>query len=286
MASATYTFTRDGSTSDSLAINFAVGGTAIFNADYTVAGATTFGASSGSILIAAGQTAASMVITSVPDSLVEPDETIVITLAPDPTYLLTTPSPVILTIVDDDTAVTGYQYNSGAYAVTPGVSVPSGLLYLIGTSNNTTAYSNPIPGKMLGKSSAPESGAELLLDRSVFGLPYPVTYFFFDFGVNKIRPGTLGYFVSNGASALSAVRIYGANTLPVPSWEQATLINTANWTLLTENQSPTIDNDNWGFTSSSDLRFWRYLRFFVGAAQIGEFELYDSSIISPTINIT
>ncbi len=76
-----FTFTSSVAPATDLTVNFSVGGTATFNQDYTVAyGAASFGATSGTIVIPAGQTTASLTIQTVPDNTIEPDETIILTV--------------------------------------------------------------------------------------------------------------------------------------------------------------------------------------------------------------
>ena len=55
-----YTFTRTGVTTGPLTVNFSVGGTATFTSDYTQTGAATYGASSGYVTIATGNTTATV----------------------------------------------------------------------------------------------------------------------------------------------------------------------------------------------------------------------------------
>ncbi len=82
--SLTATITRS-STSElvnTLTVNFTVGGTATFGSDYTASGATTFTTTSGSIVIPANQLSATITLTSIADSTVEPDETVILTIVP------------------------------------------------------------------------------------------------------------------------------------------------------------------------------------------------------------
>jgi thiamine phosphate synthase YjbQ (UPF0047 family) len=99
---ATYTFTRSGSTTGNLAINFSVGGTATFGTDYSVSGATSYSTSNGVVTIASGQSSASLVITTNSDTTSEQNETIVLTLASNSNYAVGTTSGVTLTITNDD----------------------------------------------------------------------------------------------------------------------------------------------------------------------------------------
>jgi hypothetical protein len=53
-ANLVYTFTRSGSVSNTLVVNFSVSGGATFSTDYTQLGATTFTSSSGTVTFGAG----------------------------------------------------------------------------------------------------------------------------------------------------------------------------------------------------------------------------------------
>lgn len=105
MASSTVTITRNSTSqlSNSLTVNFTVAGTAVFGTDYTVSGANTFTTTVGSIIIHANQTQASLVITTVADAVVEPNETIIITINPTAGVSTGTGS-ITYTITNDDVA--------------------------------------------------------------------------------------------------------------------------------------------------------------------------------------
>ncbi|MGF1532926.1 MAG: S8 family serine peptidase [Bernardetiaceae bacterium] len=76
-----FTFTSSIAPANDLTVNFTVGGTATFNDDYLVVrGANTFTATNGSVVIPAGQTTASITIQTVPDNIVEADESIILTV--------------------------------------------------------------------------------------------------------------------------------------------------------------------------------------------------------------
>ena len=68
-----YTVTRTGATTAALTVNYTVGGTATAGSDYA--------ALTGSVQIPAGAAAATVTVTPVNDSAVEPDETVVVTLS-------------------------------------------------------------------------------------------------------------------------------------------------------------------------------------------------------------
>src|SRR5262249_20817913 len=108
-----YTFTREGSTTLALTFNFTVGGTATFNTDYTQSGAATFTATTGTATFAAGSSTAVVTIDPTADTTVEPDETVILTVAPgmsydapgDATYGASSVGTATGTILNDDTDV-------------------------------------------------------------------------------------------------------------------------------------------------------------------------------------
>ncbi|WYL95766.1 MAG: choice-of-anchor L domain-containing protein [Gloeotrichia echinulata IR180] len=101
-----YTFTRMGVTTNALTVNYSVGGTATFNADYAQLGAASFNGTTGTITFAPNATTATLTIDPTLDTIVESDETVAVTLATGSGYNIGTTTPVIGTIVNDDTEVT------------------------------------------------------------------------------------------------------------------------------------------------------------------------------------
>jgi hypothetical protein len=89
--SGTFTFTRTGSTAAALTVSFTVAGTATASADYEGLGA--------SVIIASGQTSTTAVVTPLADGLVEPPESVILTLAPG-AYTVGAPSSATVTILD------------------------------------------------------------------------------------------------------------------------------------------------------------------------------------------
>lgn len=101
-----FTFTREGPTTDPMTVNFSVGGSASFTEpDYTQTGAATFTATSGTVVIPGGSFTAVVNIDPSADTTVEPDETVVLTVASGVGYQVGTPSSAIGTITNDDTDV-------------------------------------------------------------------------------------------------------------------------------------------------------------------------------------
>lgn len=88
------TITRSGDVAASLDVHYLVTGTAVPTSDYV--------ALPGTATIAAGEAAVTIPIAPIDDALVEPSETVVVTLTGDPAYLVGSPSVAIVTIVSDD----------------------------------------------------------------------------------------------------------------------------------------------------------------------------------------
>src|SRR5688572_12931832 len=97
-----YTFTRTGVSTGPLTVNFSVGGTATFNTDYTQTGAATFTATDGTVIFGAGNSTATVTIDPTTDSTVEPNETVVLTLATGTGYNVAIPDTATGTIINDD----------------------------------------------------------------------------------------------------------------------------------------------------------------------------------------
>ncbi|BAY22455.1 hypothetical protein NIES2100_22180 [Calothrix sp. NIES-2100] len=97
-----YTFTRTGATTNTLTVNYNVGGTATFNTDYTPIGSSSFTASTGSVTFAPGSAIATVTIDPTEDTTVEADETVALTLATGTGYAIGTTTAVTGTITNDD----------------------------------------------------------------------------------------------------------------------------------------------------------------------------------------
>jgi Ca2+-binding RTX toxin-like protein len=97
-----YTFTRTGLITNSLAVNFTVGGTATFNTDYAQTGANSFSATTGILTFAAGASTATITLNPTSDTTVEPDELINLTLAAGTGYTIGTTGAIATTIINDD----------------------------------------------------------------------------------------------------------------------------------------------------------------------------------------
>jgi glycerophosphoryl diester phosphodiesterase len=96
-----FTFTRKGSTVSPLRINYSVAGTATLGIDYSgIDGVST----SQAITFAAGEDTVILTLDSIADRLIEPDETVSLTLIPGASYTVGTTTAVSGTISDDDSS--------------------------------------------------------------------------------------------------------------------------------------------------------------------------------------
>jgi hypothetical protein len=120
-----YTFTRGGSTTSALTVNFSIGGTATFNTDYTQTGAATFAPPSGTVTFAAGSSTATVTIDPTADTTTEPDETVLLTVTAGTGYEVGAPDSATGTINNDD--------NSVSVAVSPGAVNEDGATNLVYT---------------------------------------------------------------------------------------------------------------------------------------------------------
>ena len=99
----TYTFNLSENATSTIIVNFTVDGTATLTTDYSQTGATTFTATTGTIEIANGSNSATITITPVGDTDLEPDETVIITLNSGTGYDAGGPSIATVTILNDET---------------------------------------------------------------------------------------------------------------------------------------------------------------------------------------
>ena len=100
-----YTFTREGPTTSALTVNFTAAGTASSSTDYALTGAATFDGANGTVTIPIGSSTAALTVNPTTDSTVEPDETVIVTVAAGTGYDVGTPGSATGTITNDDTDV-------------------------------------------------------------------------------------------------------------------------------------------------------------------------------------
>ncbi len=121
-----YTFTRNGATTNPLTVNFSIGGTAtVAGNDYSQSGATTFGATTGTVIIPIGSASASVTLDPTADTTVEADETATLTVTAGSGYVPGASPTVTGTITNDDTDV--------SVAVAPASVAEDGVTNLVYT---------------------------------------------------------------------------------------------------------------------------------------------------------
>lgn len=94
----TFTFTRTGSTSSSLAVGYAISGTASNGSDYSTIGT--------SVTIPSGSASANVTISVIDDSAIESNEQVTLAINSSSSYTIGTPSTATVTITSDDTTPT------------------------------------------------------------------------------------------------------------------------------------------------------------------------------------
>lgn len=143
-----YTFARSGFTGSALTVNFSVGGTAAFegaDADYTATaniGTFTFGATSGSLSFAAGETTRTVTIDPTLDNIQELNETVLLGVTSGTGYVVGTPTPATGTILNDEGSVS--LSISPSSVLENGVPGGSGITDLVYTFNRSTFITSAV----------------------------------------------------------------------------------------------------------------------------------------------
>ncbi len=127
-----YTFTRTGYITNTLAVNYTIGGTATNGTDYGTIGT--------SVNFAANSSTATVTVDPTSDTTVESDETVSLTLASGTGYTIGTTSAVTGTITNDDLSDT-QQITSTSTRLTaiPAANLTIPLFYNTSTGDNTLA---------------------------------------------------------------------------------------------------------------------------------------------------
>lgn len=94
LSTGTFTFTRSGPTTSDLTVSFSVSGTATAGSDYTAPGTN--------MVIPAGQASATVIVTPLDDALLEPSETVTVSLAASPNYAMGATTSATVTLADDE----------------------------------------------------------------------------------------------------------------------------------------------------------------------------------------
>ena len=129
-----YVFTRTGPVTKALTVKASVGGTASLGKDYSGIAATS---SRSGFTFAAGSSTTSVTVKPMADSIIEPDETVVLTLVSGTEYRIGTPGAVIGTIRNDDTP--SYLLSTSHSSINEGKTLTT-TVRTTGVPTNTRLY--------------------------------------------------------------------------------------------------------------------------------------------------
>jgi glucose/arabinose dehydrogenase len=153
-----------GSTAAPLTVFYTVNGTASGGSDYA--------ALPGTITITAGAVSAPVRITPVNDTMMESDETVVLTLTPRPTYNIGAPGSARVTIISDevvtisatDAIATEAGRSTGRFTVhrTGSTAAPLTVFYTVGGTATATADYVALSGSVLIAAGARQAGITIM----------------------------------------------------------------------------------------------------------------------------
>jgi hypothetical protein len=136
----TFSIVRNGPTTASLTVNCSLGGTATANTDYTISSACP-------AVIPAGAASLTLTVTPINDTLLEGDETVVLSLGGGAGYLVATPGSATITILDN--AAPRLTMASGAaipVTLTPSANPP--IRFALNIPSTVTPSSATINGRV------------------------------------------------------------------------------------------------------------------------------------------
>jgi hypothetical protein len=153
-----YTVTLDQAAPTALSLNYTIGGTATAGADFT--------SPASPLVIPANTTSGTITVTPTADSTIEPDETVVVTLAAGATYTVGSPGAATATIVNDDLPslsindVSQAEGNAGTTTFTFTVSLsqaagPGGVTFDVATADGTAIAGSDYVARSLTAQSIP-----------------------------------------------------------------------------------------------------------------------------------
>lgn len=174
-----------------------------------------------------------------------------------------------------------YNYTSGSYVATE--PVPKGLIYLLGTRNETQSFVSPLANSITGTHSANNTAINYLFDRTLNNdSTNGQTYVGLNFGSRRIKVGTIGLRSPIAQSGV-AWQVWGSNTA---TGINLTNINNAGlWTLLCTTNAITA---GFNFATATNQTYWQYLKLSTvsnNSGLIEELEFYNSSMYSTDENL-
>lgn len=162
-----------------------------------------------------------------------------------------------------------YEYSSSAYVNTE--TIPKGLMYLLGTRNNTQSFLSPYGNAVLDINS--ESSIDPF-NRIIDNLTISDYLFAFNFGSRRIQVGTWAHYSRDTSTARWT--IWGSNT-----YLSGALNSTSDWIPLGTSTSTVA---GWNFITCNNSTYWKHLKFTADTnfnqGLIQEMEFYNSSMYS------
>lgn len=174
------------------------------------------------------------------------------------------------------------EYISGDYINNE--AYPKGLIYLMGSNNNVTTYTNPTPNKITNRfrtNGGVTTGPITLSTDRIIGTATTCARLLLNVLLDrKIRVGKFGWNASITATA--PFSLYGSNT--ITAINDASVDVTTNWTLLGSISNCVF---GWNFITVTNSTYWSYFKLESNSDSINiiEIEFYSSSILSSTLNI-
>lgn len=132
-----FTVTRTGITTSPLTVYFTVSGTATYGNDYAAIGT--------SVTIPASEASSTITLTPIDDTMIEANETVLLTLSADASYTVGSPSSAVVTIISDDSygtirlSASAYTVDENAGTVTITAMRTGGSIGAVGISYATSS---------------------------------------------------------------------------------------------------------------------------------------------------
>jgi hypothetical protein len=170
-----------------------------------------------------------------------------------------------------------YQYSSTTFASTE--PIPKGLIYLIGTKNNTQTFVNPLTSATTNTNNGVATPD--YTDRGLGTVPIFLSRYAFDFGNIRIKPGVFGLYHRDAVS--KTIELSASNNLL--AFNIANIDNNSLWTILGSSTNPVA---GWNFITNSNNSYWQYFKLRSSDSSVSltlqEIEFYNSVALSPTAN--
>lgn len=175
-----------------------------------------------------------------------------------------------------------YQYNSGSYSTIE--TIPKGLIYLIGSQNNTFGNFTQIPSTkvnaslLVGTNNFFTANTSFTDRNTGTSTATTTTNMVLDFINNRVQVGKLGFRATFAVT--NQVTIFGSNDNLVIN--STSISSNVGWTQLGALASLIV---GWNLFDINSPTYWRFIKIQGLSLPCSEVEFYDSAILSPTINL-